>query len=363
MPSRRRDLGSAVLDLGSFQHNNVRIAATPGERQMPGAKLLELSRMRPNPDQPRKQFDAAALEELADSLRRRGVLQPVVVRPDGDGYLIVMGERRYRAALLAGLEEMPAIVREMSDEEVFLAALTENIQRANLDAGDEAEAYQGLLTRGHSVRSIAEQLAISPARISKVVRVHQDPTLSEAVSSGMMTKSEAQELLVAPGEERPRLVQFIAGRRKENRAVPMGELRAPVRETKGSVSKRNTDGETVSIRNTRSAQTDVLEDPLQRLQHHYQEIRSAFEVRPLLAWEPVVAEERAATEEMARRVSGQPRSSESVGVEDRRRWAHKLRREVEQFRDWGGDEVKDPQTLAELSAVRALLDELLARST
>ncbi len=353
MPSRRRDLGSAVLDLGSFQHNNVRIAATPGERQMPGAKLLELSRMRPNPDQPRKQFDAAALEELADSLRRRGVLQPVVVRPDGDGYLIVMGERRYRAALLAGLEEIPAIVREMSDEEVFLAALTENIQRANLDAGDEAEAYQGLLTRGHSVRSIAEQLAISPARISKVVRVHQDPTLSEAVSSGKMTKSEAQELLVAPDEERPRLVQFIAGRRKERRAVPMGELRARIKESKEGVSNRNEVGEDVSIRNTEDVQ-------LERLRDHYREIRNALEVRPLLAWEPAVAEERAATEELAHRVSGQPRSDGFVAVEDRRRWAHKLRREVEQFRTWGGVEVKDPQTLADLSAARALLDELLA---
>jgi ParB/RepB/Spo0J family partition protein len=99
---------------------------------MPQAKMLAVSRVKPNPEQPRKHFDPEAMEELAASIRERGILQPLVVRPGGDGYLIVMGERRYREAILAGLDEVPAIVRDATDEQAYLDALIENLQRANL---------------------------------------------------------------------------------------------------------------------------------------------------------------------------------------------------------------------------------------
>src|SRR6185437_6691341 len=109
---------------------------------------------------------------LAASVRERGVLQPLVVRPLGDdAYSIVVGERRHRAAVLAGLEEVPVLVRECSDEQAYLDALIENLQRANLSDDEEAEAYIGLLRQGHSVRQIAAKLGIAASKVSRVTRV------------------------------------------------------------------------------------------------------------------------------------------------------------------------------------------------
>ncbi len=363
MPSRRRDLSSAVLDLGSFEQG-VRLAAIPGERQMAGAKFLELSRIKPNPNQPRKHFDAETLEELAESIRRRGVLQPIVVRPEADHYLIVMGERRYRASLLAGLEEIPALVREMSDEEVFLAALTENLQRANLDPSDEAEAYQGLVTKGYSVRSIAEQLSISPARISKAVRIHQDPVLSEAVSNKVLSKAQAQELLVAPKDEVPRLVQFVANKRRENQRITSDQLRSEVarlrqplsedgHESTAGVSGRNTpqtSGYNAAVlgRNTNSTRAEI-----ESLREHFAMIRSILEGHPILAWDPEISHERAVVETVARRVSGQPCRDTTPEIEvtlNRLEVAEGIIRVALGCR-------AEPAVARQLDRLRALLDE------
>ncbi len=239
MPSHKRDLGAALkkrVVIAERPH----IAETPGERAMPQAKMLAVSRVKPNPDQPRKWFDPQALEELAASVRERGIMQPLVVRPVDVGYAIVMGERRYRAAILAGLEEVPVIVRDTTDEQAYLDALIENLQRANLTDEEEAEAYRGLLGQGYSARRIADRLGITPSRVSRVVRVYQDPVLSEAVIEGHITKSQAQELLVAPEEEKPRLVQFIAGRRKKSEPVRLEDLREQVELARGGVALRNT---------------------------------------------------------------------------------------------------------------------------
>ncbi len=348
MPSRRRDLSSAVLDLGSFEQG-VRLAAIPGERQMAGAKFLELSRIKPNPNQPRKHFDAETLEELAESIRRRGVLQPIVVRPEADHYLIVMGERRYRASLLAGLEEIPALVREMSDEEVFLAALTENLQRANLDPSDEAEAYQGLVTKGYSVRSIAEQLSISPARISKAVRIHQDPVLSEAVSNKVLSKAQAQELLVAPKDEVPRLVQFVANKRRENQRITSDQLRSEVARLRQPLSEdghESTAG--VSARNTNSTRAEI-----ESLREHFAMIRSILEGHPILAWDPEISHDRAVVETVARRVSGQPCRDTTPEIEvtlNRLEVAEGIIRVALGCR-------AEPAVARQLDRLRALLDE------
>ena len=167
MPSRSRDLGAALKNRVVVSER-PHIAETPGERAMPQAKMLAVSRVRPNPEQPRKHFDPEAMEELAASIRERGIMQPLVVRPGGDGYLIVMGERRYRAAILAGLDEVPAIVRDATDEQAYLDALIENLQRANLTDEEEAEAYRAPLARGSSARRIGDRLGIAPSRVSLV---------------------------------------------------------------------------------------------------------------------------------------------------------------------------------------------------
>ena len=114
--------------------------------QESAVNLVSVSSLRPNPNQPRRHFDEAALRELADSIKSQGIIQPLLVRPHGgdNTYQIVAGERRWRAAQLAGLKEVPVFVRELSDKEVMAAALIENLQREDLNPIEEAEALQAL---------------------------------------------------------------------------------------------------------------------------------------------------------------------------------------------------------------------------
>jgi ParB family chromosome partitioning protein len=235
MPSAKRDLSQALKGrvlLGE----RPQIAGISGERLMPGAKLVAVTRISSDPDQPRKHFDPEALEGLAVSIRERGILQPLRVRPLGDGYCIVMGERRYRAALIAGIDEVPVLVGDATPEEAFLDALTENVQRANLTDEEEAEAYRGLLAKGYSVRQIAARIGIAPSKVSRITRIYEDPVLAEAMIQGAITKSQAQELLVAPEEEKPRLVRFVAGRRKRAEPVSLGALRDEVARVRQGVA-------------------------------------------------------------------------------------------------------------------------------
>lgn len=255
MSSAKRDIRDALKNRMVLAER-PQIVEVPGERNMPGAKMVATARVQPNPAQPRKQFDRAGLEELAASIRERGIMQPLVVRPSDEGYMITMGERRYRAALLVGLDEVPVVVRDVSDEQAYLDALIENLQRANLTDEEEAEAYRGLRAQGLSVREIAEKLGIAPSKVSRLTRIYEDPTLAAAIADGKITKSQAQELLVASSEEKPRLIQLLAERRKGNLPVSLGELRSAVSDSRPHVALRNTRGKAdtaevgVALRNT-----------------------------------------------------------------------------------------------------------------
>src|SRR5690606_36348096 len=110
--------------------------------------MVPVDRVRPNPYQPRVEMDDAALAELTESIRAHGVLEPVIVRPAGDGYELVVGERRWRAAQRAGLSSIPAVVRQLTDQEAAVLALVENLQRENLNPIEEALAYQRLTELG-----------------------------------------------------------------------------------------------------------------------------------------------------------------------------------------------------------------------
>ena len=121
-------------------------ARTPGASESAdGVREIEIARIRPNPRQPRMNFDDEALDELAESIAQRGVLQPILLRPDGDGFQIIAGERRWRAAQRAQLHAIPAIVRDVDDSGTAELALIENIQREDLNAIEEADAYQQLI--------------------------------------------------------------------------------------------------------------------------------------------------------------------------------------------------------------------------
>lgn len=170
-------------------------AATGGQS---GLLTLRLNAIQPNPRQPRGTFNDVALQELAHSLREVGMLQPIVVRPVDDGrYEIVAGERRYRAARIAGLEEVPAVVRTTSDGDLLTESLVENIHRADLNALEEAAAFQQLLDDfGVTHDQLATKLGKSRPAISNALRLLTLPgALQEHVAAGTLSAGHARALL------------------------------------------------------------------------------------------------------------------------------------------------------------------------
>jgi ParB/RepB/Spo0J family partition protein len=156
---------------------------------------LSASLIYPNPDQPRKQFDPEKLEELALSIREYGILEPLVVTPRADRYMIIAGERRYRAALLAGLTVMPVRVIEANDRLVEELALLENVQRQDLTIIEEANAYQALLDRGMSKEELATKLGKMPWRIDeRTSLLNLTPEYQKLVEAGKIGNSEAFEM-------------------------------------------------------------------------------------------------------------------------------------------------------------------------
>ena len=153
-----------------------------GERR--GVVTVAIEEIRPSPGQPRRHFDDAHLEELGESIRSRGVLLPLLVRRDGDGYLLIAGERRWRAAQRAGLHELPVIVRDVTEPEAFEIALIENIQREDLNAVEEAEAYQRLIEHhGLTQEELAQRVGKDRSTIANAIRLLRLPdSIKEAVA-------------------------------------------------------------------------------------------------------------------------------------------------------------------------------------
>ena len=168
---------------------------SPGERR--GVLTVGIEEIRPSPRQPRRHFDDASLEELGESIRSRGVLLPLLVRRDGDGYLLIAGERRWRAAQRAGLRELPVIVRDVTEPEAFEIALIENIQREDLNAVEEAEAYQRLIEHhGLTQEELAQRVGKDRSTIANAIRLLRLPdSIKEAVASGDLSMGHARALL------------------------------------------------------------------------------------------------------------------------------------------------------------------------
>jgi ParB/RepB/Spo0J family partition protein len=176
-----------------------------GVEDLPGAKLIAVGLLDPNPFQPRTTFDQAALEDLAASIREHGVLQPLTVRQADDRYQIGAGERRWRAAQRAGLADVPCVVRTLSDEEMEVLALIENVQRADLDPLDEAHAYRRLMDRfGLSLRDVAGRVAKSHEHVARRLRLIADPAVEAAVRAGTVGPTIAAELARIEDPERRR---------------------------------------------------------------------------------------------------------------------------------------------------------------
>ncbi len=183
---------------------------------------LKLSQIEPNRDQPRKNFDLDALEELAESIRRHGVLQPLLVQEKGNHYEIIAGERRWRAAKLAGLKEVPVIIKEFSSEEAMEIALIENIQREDLNAVEEAQAYLTLIQEFHlKQEEVAEKVGKSRAAIANRLRLLKLPKeVLDLLEEGKLSEGHARALLSLDQPDR----QIEAAKR-------VVELKLTVRET------------------------------------------------------------------------------------------------------------------------------------
>ncbi len=169
-----------------------------------GVRTVPIESLKPNPDQPRKHFAPADLEELAASIRDKGVLQPILVRPQPgqDGvWQIIAGERRWRAAQQARLAEVPIVVREMDDVEVFEVAIIENVQRADLTPLEEADAYRMLMERfGRTQDAVAGVVGKSRSHVANTLRLLQLPEeVLSYVRSGQLTAGHARALVNVPG--------------------------------------------------------------------------------------------------------------------------------------------------------------------
>lgn len=197
--SERRGLGRGLSAL--MADVNLDPAADAANVQRRGDLMVPVEKLVPNPQQPRRDFSEAGLQDLAASLRQKGVIQPLIVRPiaGSDTYEIVAGERRWRAAQIAQLHELPVIVRDLDDTEVLEIAIIENIQRADLNAIEEALGFRQLMNRfGHTQEKLAEALSKSRPHIANLLRLLTLPDDVQAfVREGKITSGHARAMITS----------------------------------------------------------------------------------------------------------------------------------------------------------------------
>ncbi len=222
------DRGAGALGRG--------LASLIPQRASAAAAVIEvpLARVAPNPYQPRRHMDEADLAELAASIREHGVLQPVLVIETLDGYQLIAGERRVRASRLAGLERIPALVRQLADRDQLEVALVENVQRADLDPIDEATAYRQLIDEfGLTQEKVAERVGKARATVANTLRLLDlHPDVQSAIGDGRLTEGHGRALGGLPVEGQGHvlgtvLVQGLSVRQTEELVRRLREPREP----------------------------------------------------------------------------------------------------------------------------------------
>ena len=206
MSEPRKGLGRG---LSALMGEAPRPEAEPDGRE-DGVREIAVGRIRPNRGQPRKRFDEGTMAELADSIRRHGVLQPVLLRVADDGFELIAGERRWRAAQMAQLHSIPALVREHDDSSSAELALIENVQRQDLNAIEEAEGYQALISRfGHGQDNVAKMVGKSRSHVANLLRLLDLPEpVRLMLMRGDISMGHARAIATAPDPEA--LAQEIA---------------------------------------------------------------------------------------------------------------------------------------------------------
>ncbi len=240
----KRGLGRGLSALMADVH-----LAGPDQAASPRKAELHLpvDKLEPNPQQPRLDFKQDELESLADSIRQKGVIQPLIVRrkPGRDVYEIVAGERRWRAAQLAQLHEVPVVVRDLSDTEVLEIAIIENIQRSDLNAIEEALGFRQLMTRfGHTQEKLAEALSKSRSHVANLLRLLTLPTdVQDMVREGALSAGHARALIGSP--KAAELAAEIAGKglsvRETERLMKAKDSQKPTASKAGKLSEKDAD--------------------------------------------------------------------------------------------------------------------------
>ena len=198
MENKKRALGRGLEDL--FNSENIDYS-TVEQKIYEGAsneEIVEISldELRPNPYQPRKVFDEEALNELASSIKEHGVFQPIIVKKSIKGYDIIAGERRFRASKMAGLEKIPAIVREFTDEQMMEIALLENLQRENLSAIEEATAYKAMIEHLNLTQDeLSKRVGKSRSHVTNIIGLLRLPkVVQDMISDNRITMGHARAL-------------------------------------------------------------------------------------------------------------------------------------------------------------------------
>ncbi len=192
--SKKRGLGRGL---------NALIPTASEQNQETGARVVPIQRIRPNPHQPRSVMDESRLAELAASIKEHGLIQPLIVTQSGDEYVLIAGERRWRALQQAGLKEAPVIVKEATPQTMLELALIENIQRADLNPLEEAYAYQQLMDEfGLTQEQVAQRVSKGRSTVANLVRlIHLPPSIQQAVTDGRLSGAHARSLLPLPTPE------------------------------------------------------------------------------------------------------------------------------------------------------------------
>lgn len=183
---------------------------------------LPIAQVKPNPNQPRTHFDESALAELAESIRENGVLQPLLVRKKGQNYEIIAGERRYQASKLAGLDEVPVIIKDVDDQKMMELALIENLQRSDLNPIEEAKGYQQLIKKSKMTQeALAKAVSKSRSSITNSLRLLDLPEeVQQFLFEGKMTAGHARAILAVPFEEqRIKLAEKVVAEQLSVRAT------------------------------------------------------------------------------------------------------------------------------------------------
>lgn len=237
MATRRNALGRGLGALIPSAPTETLRTESPRPPEAPSPYTqIDVTRIRPNPQQPRRVFDADELAELADSLRNHGVLQPVVVRESADGFELVVGERRWRAAKLAGLATIPALIRDVASRALLEVALVENVQRRDLNPIELALAFRALTQGGATQEQVGERVGLDRSTVANLLRLLELPReLQQDIETGVLSGGHAKALLQIQNPERRRhlrdriVANQLSVRAAEELARSLAGTRTPTR--------------------------------------------------------------------------------------------------------------------------------------